>query len=86
MYNKGKWQDRIRHRISVPKQDRLVHHIAWKLDDKGRREVRPSSKVTRTYQVQVSANDVYRMLVENDGRKAKYGHELWHRGARVGQI
>ncbi len=86
MYQKGEWKDRRRHSVTIPKLDRLMHHVTHKLDDKGRRAT-PPSKVTVTYHVGVVANDVYRMVIgENRKGRPIFGHKLWHRGARVGQI
>ncbi len=85
MYNKGEWQDRMRHSVSVPKSERLVHHITWKLDKQGRRAV-PGVKVTISYLQSVNANDAYRMKVSEAGAKVKYSGTLWHRGARVGEV
>ena len=85
MYNNGQWQDRMRHSVSVPKAERLVHHITWKLDKQGRRVV-PGEKGTVTYRQSVNANDAYRMKLSEAGAKAKYSGTLWHRGARVGEV
>lgn len=83
MYEKGEWKDRRRHSVST-KVERLVHKITWKLNDKGQRT---DDKVTVTYTEQVAAHDVYRMAIGEDRKNKRiFGHELWHRGARVGQI
>jgi hypothetical protein len=83
MYVKGEWQDRRRHSVST-KVERLVSKVTWELDDKGRRT---GDKVTVQYTEQVQANDVYRMQLEQDVKgKPVFGHELWHRGCKVGQI
>lgn len=83
MYNKGEWKDRMRHSVTVPKAERHVHHITWKLDEQGRRT---NDKVTVTYRQSVNANDVYRMKLVDANAKTKYDGVLWHRGARVGVV